>query len=377
MIETIFGSMVGLATSTRMLLAFTTSFLIFLVFGKRFIRFLYERKMGQYIRDEQGFLLAELHKNKKNTPTMGGLLISVATLISALMWVDLSSSYALILLSATVLFSSVGALDDWAKLNNRSSKGISGKSRMLVQTIFAACVMFFVHSAYMESLYPIVQWKSSRIDWNEWQNTLMLPFVTNPIYLTSIVGIFFSYFIQWLTIVGSANAVNLTDGLDGLASGCALFVTAFLALFAFFSNNPHLADMHGLYAIQYSGEISIYLSGLAGALIGFLWYNSHPAQVFMGDTGSLAIGGTIGTASVLLKCEWYLALVGLLFVCETLSVILQVACFKLTKKRIFRCAPLHHHFEYGGLHESKVVIRFWIVGLLLAVIGLLSLKVVH
>lgn len=367
-----------LSTSTRMLCACATSCALFLLFGKRFIHFLLEKKIGQPIRDleDKGFLLAELHKSKKNTPTMGGLLISIITVFSGIIWVNWASPFVFLLFVATILFSIIGGVDDWAKLTCRNSVGISGKKRLFVQTLFAACVIYLLHNSSFEGIsLPTISWDKTALSWAEWQKSMVIPFVSNPIVCTSFLFSLFSIFIQWLTIVGAANAVNLTDGLDGLASGCALFVTIFLAIIAFFSSNPQLASLHGLWSIQSSGEIAVYLSGLCGSLIGFLWFNTHPAQVFMGDTGSLAIGGTLGTAAVLLRCEWYLALVGLLFVVETLSVIIQVCSYKLTKKRVFRCAPLHHHFEYAGLHEAKVVVRFWIVALLLLVIALLSLKI--
>ncbi|MGR3951977.1 MAG: phospho-N-acetylmuramoyl-pentapeptide-transferase [Chlamydia sp.] len=372
MIELYFSSSGLLTTSTRMLLAFSTSLFLFLFFGKRAIELLRAKKIGQPIRDDEGFLLAELHKNKKNTPTMGGLFISIGTLISAFLWTDITEPFILILIIATTLFSGVGAVDDWAKLRNQSSLGISGRSRMVIQTLFSVVLMLYLSTENV--VHPSVLWRGLAISWGEWQSAVLIPFCTGPLFITSFLGLLISYSIQWLTITGTANAVNLTDGLDGLAAGLALFVTLFLAGFSFLSNSPRLAELHGLFSMHSSGEISVYLCGMAGALIGFLWYNAYPAELFMGDTGSLGIGGTIGTASVLLRCEWYLALVGFIFVAEALSVILQILSFKMTGKRIFRCAPLHHHFEYSGLHESKVVVRFWITGLLLVVIGLLSLK---
>ncbi len=357
----------------RILGAFLTSFLLFLVTGKRFILFLLSKKMGQPIRDDEGFLLAELHKSKKNTPTMGGLLISLITCLTAIIWTDIRSVFVLILLSATIVFSGVGAVDDWVKLTQKNYKGISGKSRMLMQTGFSLILIIFLHSSYFSSYY--LDWNGVSIPWREWQQNIIIPFISEPIYIAASSGLFFSCAIQWFSIVGAANAVNLTDGLDGLATGVALFVTLFLVLYAFFSSSVDIASLHGLFYMPYTTEIAVYLAGMAGALLGFLWYNSYPAQVFMGDTGSLAIGGTLGTASVLMKSEWYLGLVGLIFVVETLSVIIQVISFKVRGKRVFRCSPLHHHFEYRGLHESKVVIRFWIVNCVMVVLGLIALKV--
>jgi len=194
-----------------------------------------------------------------------------------------------------------------------------------------------------------------------------------PILFTSGLGLLFIKLVEWGCLVGTPNAVNLSDGLDGLASGLSVLVAMTLALVAFFSNHLELSTHHGLAYIESSGEIAVFLCGLTGALLGFLWFNCHPAQIFMGDTGSLGIGALLGTSAFLLHQEWFLFLVGIVFVAEAISVILQVISYRLFKKRIFRCTPLHHHFEYKGLHEMKVVLRFWIIGLLASVLGILTL----
>jgi phospho-N-acetylmuramoyl-pentapeptide-transferase len=276
------------------------------------------------------------------------------------------------------VFGLIGAFDDWAKLRNKSSKGLPGKLRLILQTIFALGVIALLsHPVWLQKLglsLPSLQESGLPLDWKKWQSGIYFPFFSEPIFTACGIGWLLVFFLQWMTIVGSANAVNLTDGLDGLAGGLSVLSALAILIVAFLSNHQELATHHNLVLIESSGEVAICLGALVGATLGFLWFNSYPAQIFMGDTGSLAIGGMIGTAAVLLKREWFLGLVGALFVAETLSVVLQVLFFKHSGKRIFRCAPLHHHFEYGGIPETKVVVRFWIVGLLLAAFGIISLK---
>ena len=318
-------------------MAFFSAFAIAVLAGRPFIQWLFARKIGQMIQSFDGFLLATLHKDKKNTPTMGGALIVVATLISCLIWADWSCSSVPILMGSMLLFSAIGVFDDWGKLQSKSSKGLSAKIRLFFQTLIAIAVIIYFFRTTTAS------------------NTLFVPFCS-PFF---VVGGITLAAHQWFTIVGCANAVNLTDGQDGLAAGLCSIICVPLIVFA----------------LTFAGQdqIAICLASLCGASLGFLWFNSHPGSVFMGDTGSLALGGTLGVASVLMGAEWFLALVGLLFVVETLSVIIQVISFKTTKRRVFRCSPLPHHFEYAGFPEEKVVIRFWIVGIILAIIGICSL----
>ncbi len=376
-------------TSTRVILAAFCSLLLALLLGPLFIRKLYEMKIGQPIRDfaEFRFLLADLHKNKKNTPTMGGVLIIFSCIVSAILWCDLKSPFTWWLVVSAITMGLLGAVDDLRKLRNKSFKGLSGKTRLFVQFLFSACLLsyfYFPEVSQLGSSIGIVPPKivdtlhlstgQASLTLPEFMARFYIPFIKYPILFTSAIGILFIILVDMIVISGSCNAVNLTDGLDGLAAGCSILVVSVLALFGFVSNNAEFAQYLNILSIEGSGEISVFLAAVSGACLGFLWYNSHPAQVFMGDTGSLALGAIIGTSAVLLKREGLLALVGAIFVAETLSVILQVASFKLTGKRIFRCAPLHHHFEYEGMHESKVVIRFWIFGLLLSLAGLVSLK---
>ena len=365
--------------STRAVFAAGTALCIVLLLGPWFIRKLSEMKCGQPIRDDAGFLLGELHKKKKNTPTMGGALIVFSVVVSTILFADWSSFFVPLLMSSLVFFGALGAVDDWEKLKSKSPRGLAGKIRLMIQTAWALFVIVLLACPeiipWLGFPLPEVLQNGRSIEWNTWVSGVYLPFIPKAIFMASGMTWLIIWGVQWLTIVGAANAVNLTDGLDGLAAGCAIMVSMAMAVAAIFSGHQALASEHFLVFIQSSSEIAVCLAALAGACFGFLWFNSFPAQVFMGDTGSLAIGGMLGTAAVLLKREWFLALVGAIFVIETLSVMVQVVSFRRSGKRVFLCTPLHHHFEYLGIHEAKVVVRFWIVGLILAVIGFLSLQV--
>lgn len=385
--------------STRMILAAGTSLFLSIFLGPIFIRKLYELKIGQPIRMEDCPVLGQLHEKKKDTPTMGGILILASMLISMFLWMDLTNVFTLILFLTTAILGSLGGYDDFLKLKYKNTRGISARKKLFIQGSVAALLAAYLlcptitESLHMGQWYsvPVVkEYMASPSDADaslteeihqkvlslqEYAARLYIPFVKDPIWaMGGIFTVLAGGFIIFV-VTASSNAVNLTDGLDGLAAGCLIMVASCLALFAFISNHIDLAAyLHILY-IEGSGEIAIYLCALIGACLGFLWYNGHPAQVFMGDTGSLALGGVIGVSAVLLKREALLALIGGVFVAETLSVILQVGSYRWrNKKRIFLCTPLHHHFEYQGWPETKVVIRFWIVGLLLALIGIASIK---
>jgi phospho-N-acetylmuramoyl-pentapeptide-transferase len=374
--------------STRMMLASLTSFLFCIILGPSFIKKLYELKIGQSIRMEDCPLLGQLHEKKKDTPTMGGILILSSMLLSLLLWMDQKQVFTLILFITTVVLGLLGGRDDYLKLKYKNTRGISAKKKMAVQVIFSLVI-----AAYL--LYPpFSQWihfdswfappvikeyalsnGSKILTLQDYAARIYVPFLKDPLVtLGGWLAIFSALFMVFV-IAGSSNAVNLTDGLDGLAAGCLIMVAGCLAIVAFVSNNIDIADyLHILY-IEGSGEIAIYLSGFVGACLGFLWYNGYPAQLFMGDIGSLTLGGIIGVSAILLKKEVLLVIIGGIFVAEALSVILQVGSYKLrNKKRIFLCAPLHHHFEYMGLPETKVVMRFWIIGFLLAIVGIATLK---
>lgn len=379
------------------MLAALTTLLLTIVLGPLCIKKLYELKTGQSIRVEDCPLLAELHQKKKDTPTMGGVLILFSMLVSMFIWMDLKSSFTLILLITTLWLGILGGWDDYLKLRYKNSKGLSAKKKFLLQILLGAFVSVYLYCPGVSKAMQCGDWfpppaakeqvmmikkADGKVDVigatlssQQYMSRYFVPFYKDPVVILSGAGIIFGAFFTVFVLAGSSNAVNLTDGLDGLASGCLVMVSAVLGLVAFFSNNIEMARYLNILYIEGSGEIGIFLFGLIGACLGFLWYNGYPAQVFMGDTGSLALGGIIGVCTILLRREVLLALTGGIFVAEAVSVILQVGSYKLrNKKRIFLCAPLHHHFEYKGWPETKVVLRFWIISLILAIIGIASLK---
>lgn len=381
--------------STRMMLAAITALVVNIFIGPWFIRKLYELKIGQSIRTDECPPLGVLHQKKKDTPTMGGALILSSMLFSMFLWMDLTSVFTLILFVTTVILGFLGASDDYLKLKYKNPKGLSGKKKLLGQGIVSGLLALYLLSPIASEAIHYKNWfappvikevvtqnephnlptQHKQISLNDYATRLYVPFFKDPIIQFSGIFIILAALLTMFVVTGASNAVNLTDGLDGLAAGCLIMVATSLALFGFVSNNIDLAEYLNILYIEGSGEIAIYLSAFVGACIGFLWYNGHPAQVFMGDTGSLALGGIIGVSAVLLKRELLLGLIGGIFVAEALSVIIQVASYKLrNKKRVFLCAPLHHHFEIKGWHETKVVVRFWIVGLILALLGIASLK---
>lgn len=382
-------------SSTRMILAALTTVLITIFLGPLFIRKLYEMKIGQSIRNAQECpLLAQLHGKKKDTPTMGGILILFSMLISLFLWMDLTSAFTWLLCIATLFLGILGGADDYLKLKLKNAKGLSAKKKMFFQTLFSVFVsLYLLWPAFTEWISrtthirpptakeQVMTEKQMRfspmksLDTKEYIERFFVPFYKEPLALLKGAFSVFSFLLIFFVLVGSSNAVNLTDGLDGLAAGCLVMVAAVFGFIAFLSNNIEIARYLNILYIEGAGEIGIYLFALAGACLGFLWYNGYPAQVFMGDTGSLALGGIIGMSAILLRREVLLAVVGGIFVMEAISVILQVLSYRYrNKKRIFLCAPLHHHFEYKGWPETKVVLRFWIVGLFLAIIGIASLK---
>lgn len=373
-------------TSTRMVLAALFSLLFSILVGPYFIRKLYELKIGQPIRMEDCPLLGQLHEKKKDTPTMGGILILSAMLLSLFLLMDFSSTFTWGFLVTTVTMGFLGGYDDFLKLKYKNPKGLSARKKLLCQGLLAACISVYLVTPALQDMVsakmgiqpPQVKVEGpsqglTPIASSAFYQRIYAPFMKDPlIYSVGAIG---GIVLVLFVFVGSSNAVNLTDGLDGLAAGCLTMAAAPFALIAFLSNHSDLSFYLHIPYIEGSGEIAVYLSAFIGACIGFLWYNSHPAQLFMGDTGSLTLGAILGLSAIYLNRELLLALVGGVFVAETLSVILQVGSYKLrNKKRIFLCSPLHHHFEYKGWAETKVVIRFWIIALLLALIGTASLK---
>ena len=373
--------------STRLLFSGFTALLFTILLGPRCIKKLYELKTGQSIRVEDCPMLAQLHEKKKNTPTMGGILILAAMLTSLILWMDLRSSFTLILCVITIGLGLVGGYDDYLKLKHKNSQGLRARKKFLFQILLAALIGAYTLFPHLAEKIHVGKWFKPPVakeqvhkvavvlKTDEYMGTYYVPFFKDPVFILKGTLVSLAFFITIFVFVGSSNAVNLTDGLDGLASGCIVLASSVLGLVAFLSNNFEMARYLNILYIDGSGEIAIYLCAMMGACLGFLWYNGYPAQVFMGDTGSLALGGILGAAAILLRKEGLLGIVGGIFVAEALSVILQVGSYKLRhKKRIFLCAPLHHHFEYKGWPETKVVLRFWLCGLILAVIGLFSLK---
>ena len=334
----------------RAILATLTSLVFILFFGKTFIRFIAKQKYGQIIRDEG----PQSHLEKKGTPTMGGLLILFSIVFSCLCWGDLSNKYLLVSMTVTFLFGVIGLIDDYLKLRYSNSKGLSGRSRLLWEILVAlsasSLIYYFASSAEETSLF--------------------LPFFKD---FALQLGIWFILFSA-LVLVATANAVNLTDGLDGLAIMPSVMVAAGMGIIAYISGNAILSDYLNVPYLFYSTEIVIFCGALVGAGIGFLWFNTYPAQIFMGDVGSLSLGAALGIIAVSIRQEFILVLMGGVFVIETLSVILQVASFKLTGKRIFKMAPLHHHYELSGLAEPKIIVRFWIVTLILVLFALATFR---
>lgn len=331
--------------------ALMTALIICFVIGPRLIRWLRRKQgEGQPIRSDG----PESHFSKKGTPTMGGLMILVAVIISTLLWMDLTNGYTWIVLLVVTGFGLIGFADDYLKLTRRNSKGVPGRVRLLGQFIlagFAVAGIAVLEPANLATGLAVPLFKDFLLD----------------------LGTFYFIF-GMVVIVGSSNAVNLTDGLDGLATVPVMIAAMSFGIIAYLTGHFKFADYLQLHHVPGAGELAVFCAALAGACLGFLWFNAPPAQVFMGDTGSLALGSAVGAVAVITKHELVLAIIGGLFVAETLSVMIQVASFKLTGRRVFKMAPLHHHFEKLGWSEPTVVIRFWIVACILALIGLSTLK---
>ncbi len=331
--------------------AVLTAIVLSLVLGPWFIRTLQRLSIGQSIRE----VGPERHQVKAGTPTMGGLLILTAVVVPTLLWANLTNPYVWIVLAVTTAFAAIGFVDDLLKVRRRRNLGLSARLKLLLQLVVAGGAAAAVMS--LPSSY-------------EFGATLALPFLKRAVF---DLGWFYVLFVM-VVLVGSTNAVNLTDGLDGLAIGATLIAAATYAIFTYVAGNSVVSNYLQVQYVRGVGEVAVFCGALVGASLGFLWFNAHPAQVFMGDVGSLAIGGAIGTVAVMAKQEIVLLLVGGLFVLEALSVIVQVASFKLTGRRVLRMAPLHHHFELSGWAEPKIIVRFWILSILFALMGLSTLK---
>ena len=342
--------------SFRAIYATITALVISLVFGPFVIGKLQQLEIKQFIRDDG----PETHQDKAGTPTMGGMLILASVLISVLLWARLNQPAIIVLILSVSWFGLLGFIDDYQKITRQQSFGLSVKQKILLQSLGALAISIYLY--YTDSLSS-----------NGTSNTaLIFPFFKN---FRPDIGILFIPFAS-VVIVGASNAVNLTDGLDGLAIGCVIFVAATFGVLGYLTSHQRLADYLDIAHLPENGEAAtIFCSALIGSGLGFLWYNCHPAQIFMGDTGSLALGGVIGTIALLVKQEILLVIAGGIFVVEAMSVILQVGSFRIRGKRIFKMAPLHHHFEQVGWKETKVVNRFWIIALILMLIALSTLKI--
>jgi phospho-N-acetylmuramoyl-pentapeptide-transferase len=336
----------------RAILGVLTALGISLLIGPAMIRKLSQYNIGQTVRNDG----PESHLTKAGTPTMGGALILVAIGISTLLWSNLTNRYVWVVLGVTLVFGIIGWIDDYKKLVQRDPRGLIARYKYLAQSIAALAVAIYL---YRTATAPV-------------QTELLIPFLKDT---TIALGPVSFVLLAYLVIVGSSNAVNLTDGLDGLAIMPTVMVGGALGVFAYLSGNTVFANYLGIPYIPGVGELVIFCGTIVGAGLGFLWFNTYPAQVFMGDVGALALGAALGIVAVLVRQELVLFIMGGVFVMETVSVILQVGSYKLTGKRIFRMAPLHHHFELKGWPEPRVIVRFWIITVILVLIGLASLKV--
>lgn len=337
--------------------ALFTSALIVFLFGPRIIDLLRIRQgKGQPIRADG----PQTHFKKAGTPTMGGLMILAGIVVGSLLWADLGNIYVITTLLVTLGFGAIGFYDDYLKVTKQSDKGFSGRIRLLLEFAIAGVAVYFILSQSIAATSNNLEFATS----------LSFPFFKN---LLLDLGLFFIPFGAFV-IVSAGNAVNLTDGLDGLAIVPVMIAAASFGVIAYLAGNAVFANYLQIHFVPGTGELAVVLGAVIGAGLGFLWFNAPPAAIFMGDTGSLALGGLIGTIAVATKHEIVMAIIGGLFVLETMSVIIQVASFKLTGKRVFRMAPIHHHFEKKGWTESQVVVRFWIIAVMLALVGLATLK---
>ncbi len=350
----------------RTAFASLTALFIGLIIGPAIVRRLREFQIGQFIREEG----PKAHQKKAGTPTMGGVLITISIVVPTLLWSDLSNKFVWLAILSTLAFASIGFADDYLKIVHHRNLGLTGRTKLMLQVltsvvIAVTLVLFQARGDYSTHLM-VPFFKNFRPD-------LVISALTHEPVLWPIAFLPFIIFVA-LVIVGSSNAVNLTDGLDGLAIGCTVIAAGALAVLTYVSGHAVFANYLELQRIPQVAELTIFCGAMVGASIGFLWYNAHPAEIFMGDVGSLALGGAIGTVAVIIKQELLLPFIGGIFVVEALSVIIQVASYKTRKRRVFKMAPLHHHFELLGWSESKIIVRFWIASLVFALFALTTLK---
>jgi phospho-N-acetylmuramoyl-pentapeptide-transferase len=352
--------------TVRTVYASLTAMFLGFVFGPWLIRRLREMQIGQFIREEG----PQEHQKKAGTPTMGGVLIVLSTAVPTLLWADLTNPFILLALFALFAFAAIGFVDDYAKVSQQRNLGLTAKRKLWFQVFVSLIVgigllVLATRSAYStELMMPFLK---------RLHPELVIHSLLSSRHLWPLAFVPFLVFVS-LVITGASNAVNLTDGLDGLAIGCTVIAAGALTILTYVSSNYRWATYLEIQYIPRVGELTVFCGALVGASLGFLWYNAHPAEIFMGDVGSLSLGGTLGVIAVIIKQEILLFFVGGIFVLEAVSVILQVGSFKLRGKRIFRMAPIHHHFELMGWSESKVIVRFWIAALVFALFALTTLK---
>jgi phospho-N-acetylmuramoyl-pentapeptide-transferase len=350
----------------RTAFASLTALFTALIVGPLVINRLREFQIGQYIREEG----PKAHQKKAGTPTMGGLLIAIAIVVPTLLWADLSNRFVWIAVFSTLAFAAIGFMDDYAKVAKKRNLGLTSRAKLgyqIAASIVIAVMLIAMQNYGMYSTKLIVPFLK------QFHPDLVVQSLERFPHLWPLAFLPFMAFVA-LVIVGSSNAVNLTDGLDGLAIGCTVIAAGALTVLTYVSGHATFATYLEIPKMPQVGELTIFCGAMVGSSIGFLWYNAHPAEVFMGDVGSLALGGAIGTVAVVIKQELLLPFIGGVFVIEALSVILQVGSYKLRKKRIFKMAPIHHHFELMGWSESKIIVRFWIASLVFALFALTTLK---
>jgi len=353
-------------TTFRTAFAALTALFLCLALGPWLIAKLREFQIGQYIREDG----PKTHQKKAGTPTMGGILIIISILVPTLLWANLANPYVWIAMFGLVSFGCIGFWDDYAKIRRKRNLGLTVKQKLALQVVAALLVGFMLLALHAQRAYStsmnVPFFKSFKPD-------LLIDSMLRNWYTYPLAFVFFFAFML-LVIVGSSDAVNLTDGLDGLAIGLMLIASFAMTALTYVTGHATFAEYLDLARLPGASELTIFCSSMVGASLGFLWYNAHPAEIFMGDVGSLALGGALGVVAVLIKQEILLIFIGGVYVIEALSVILQVGSYKLRKKRIFRMAPIHHHFEQLGWEESKIITRFWILGLVMALFALTTLK---
>jgi phospho-N-acetylmuramoyl-pentapeptide-transferase len=350
----------------RTAFASLTALFMGLIIGPAIIRQLREFQIGQYIREEG----PKGHQKKAGTPTMGGVLITIAIIVPTLLWADLSNTYIWLAVFSTMAFGAIGFADDYIKVVQKRNLGLTGRMKLVLQFLISGCVavaLVTLTATRQYSTHLMVPFAK------QFRPDLVIDSFRHYPHLWPLAFTPFVLFVM-LVLVGSSNAVNLTDGLDGLAIGCTVIAAGALTVLTYLSGHAVFSEYLELQKMPQVAELTIFCGAMVGSSIGFLWYNAHPAEIFMGDVGSLALGGAIGTVAIIIKQELLLPFIGGIFVLEALSVIIQVASYKLRKKRVFKMAPLHHHFELVGWSESKIITRFWIISLIFALFALTTLK---